>query len=60
AYRIVQRNAMAAWEQGKDLRTMLEGDPDVVLSSQALDEAFDLDRALRNIGRTFQHLEAVE
>ena len=60
AYRIVQRNAMAAWEEGKDLRTMLEGDPDVVLSAEALDEAFDLDRALRNTYRTFEHLEAVE
>ena len=59
AYRIVQRNAMAAWEQGKDLRTLLEGDPDVVLSAAALDQAFDLGRALRNAGRVFDHLEAV-
>ncbi|MDQ3573381.1 MAG: adenylosuccinate lyase [Actinomycetota bacterium] len=60
AYRIVQRNAMAAWEQGKDLRTMLEADPEVVLPADALDDAFDLERALRNTGRIFEHLEAVE
>jgi adenylosuccinate lyase len=60
AYRIVQRNAMAAWDQGKDLRTMLEADPDVVLGAEKLDEAFDLERALRNTGRVFDHLEAVE
>jgi len=60
AYRIVQRNAMAAWTQGKDLRTMLEDDPDVALEPQALDDAFDLGRSLRHTGRIFEHLEAVE
>jgi adenylosuccinate lyase len=60
AYRIVQRNAMAAWSQGKDLRTMLEADPDVALQADVLDEAFDLDRSLRHTGRIFEHLEDVE
>ncbi len=60
AYRIVQRNAMAAWGQGKDLRTMLEADPDVALEAEALDEAFDLGRSLRHTARIFEHLEAVE
>jgi len=59
-YRIVQRNAMAAWEQGKGLRTMLEADPDVILDADVLDEAFDLVRALRHTGRIFEHLDAVE
>ena len=57
AYRVVQRNAMAAWEQGKSFRTLLEGDPDVALDAEALDEAFDLDRAVRHAGRVFDHLE---
>ncbi len=60
AYRVVQRNAMAAWEQGKDLRTLLEGDPDVTLDPEALDDAFSLERALRNTDRIFEHLEAVK
>jgi adenylosuccinate lyase len=60
AYRIVQRNAMAAWDQGKGLRTMLESDPDVALDAVVLDEAFDLNRALRNAGRIFEHLEGVQ
>ena len=60
AYRIVQRNAMAAWEQGKSFRTLLEGDPEVTLSSEALDEAFDLSRAVRHAGRVYDHLEDVE
>ena len=59
AYRIVQRNAMAAWEQGKDFRTLLEGDPEVSVDAEVLDEAFDLGRALRHVGRVFDHLERV-
>ena len=60
AYRVVQRNAMAAWEEGKDFRTLLEGDPDVTTSAEVLDEAFDLTRALRHSGRVFEHLENIE
>src|SRR5581483_5685211 len=60
AYRIVQRNAMAAWEEGKPFRTLLESDPEVTLSETALDEAFDLRRALRNADRIFDALEGIE
>jgi len=60
AYRIVQRNAMAAWEQGKSFRTLLEGDPDVTLDAAAFDDAFDLARAVRHAGRVFDHLEGIE
>jgi adenylosuccinate lyase len=59
AYRIVQRNAMAAWEQGKPFRTLLEADPEVTLDEAALDEAFDLRRALRNTGRIFDALKEI-
>ncbi|MGQ0519757.1 MAG: adenylosuccinate lyase [Actinomycetota bacterium] len=59
AYRIVQRNAMAAWEQAKSFRTLLEGDPEVTLGPEALDRAFDLARAVRHAGRVFDHLEDV-
>ena len=60
AYRIVQRNAMAAWEQGKPFRSLLEADPEVTLTDAQLDEAFSLDRALRNTGRIFDALEDIE
>jgi adenylosuccinate lyase len=60
AYRIVQDDAMAAWEQGKPFRSLLEADPRVTLSPQQLDDAFDLTRSLRNIDRTFRALEEVE
>ena len=51
AYRIVQRSAMTAWEERSDFRALLENDPDVSLPKEALDEAFDLDRALRHVDR---------
>jgi adenylosuccinate lyase len=60
AYRIVQENAMAAWEQEKPFRSLLEADPRVTLTAAELDEAFSLERALRNAGRAVDALEAVE
>ena len=60
AYRIVQRNAMAAWEQGKPFRTLLEADPDVTVSADALDEAFSLSRALRHTDRILDALQEVD
>ena len=59
AYRIVQRHAMTAWEEGKPFRSLLEADPEVSLSPDQLDEAFSLDRALRNTDRVFEALEEV-
>jgi adenylosuccinate lyase len=60
AYRIVQENAMAAWEQAKPFRSFLEADPRVALDAGQLDEAFSLERALRNTGRIFDALEGVD
>jgi adenylosuccinate lyase len=60
AYRIVQRNAMQAWATGGDFRTELERDPEVTLDAQALDEAFDLGRALRHRGRFAAALDEIE
>ena len=60
AYRVVQRNAMAAWEQRKPFRSMLEADPDVALTEDQLDEAFDLARALRNTTHVFDELEEMQ
>jgi adenylosuccinate lyase len=55
AYRIVQRNAMRAWDEGCDFRSLLEQDPDV--DPAILDDAFDLQRSLRNVGRIFDQLD---
>jgi adenylosuccinate lyase len=57
AYRIVQRNAMAAWEGRTDFRTLLERDPEVTLSKPAMDDAFDLERSLRHLDRVAAALD---
>jgi len=57
AYRIVQRNAMRAWDEGRDFRGLLEADPEV--DDAVLDEAFDLQRSLRNLDRVFDELGAI-
>jgi adenylosuccinate lyase len=60
AYRIVQDNAMRAWQDGVSFRSLLEADERVPLDASVLDEAFSLDRALRNTGAVFDALDAVE
>ena len=57
AYRIVQRNAMRAWEERRDFRTLLEDDSDVTLSKTAMDDAFDLERSLRHLDRVTAALD---
>jgi adenylosuccinate lyase len=59
AYRIVQRDAMAAWEEGRPFRSVLEEDPEVILDKADLDEAFDLWRSLRHLDRVFDALAGV-
>ncbi|MCU1427989.1 MAG: Adenylosuccinate lyase [Actinomycetia bacterium] len=62
AYRVVQRNAMRAWDERRQFRELLREDPDVtnVLSDARLDACFDLKRALANVGHTFDALDALE
>jgi len=51
AYRIVQGDGRAAWAERRPLRQVLEADPDVAMTSEQLDEAFDLTRMLRHTDR---------
>jgi adenylosuccinate lyase len=60
AYRIVQRNAMAAWEDRKPFRQLLEADPEVTVDPEQLDEAFSLEHALRHTDRIFSALDQLE
>jgi adenylosuccinate lyase len=60
AYRIVQRNAMAAWDDGGTLLERLEADPDVALSGATLAECFTPERALRNTTIVFDRLESTD
>ena len=49
AYRIVQRNAMRAWEERRSFHDLLGADPEVtaVLDDKALAACFELDHAAR-------------
>ena len=59
AYRIVQRNAMSAWEERRSFHDLLAADAEVasVLDDKALAACFDLGRALANIDRVFAVLD---
>ena len=58
AYRIVQHNAMRAWDEGTDFRALLEADDDV--DNAVLDDAFDLRRSLANLGRVFDEVDSIQ
>ena len=61
AYRVVQRNAMRAWQEERSFRALLGEDADVtgVLDDARLDACFDLKRSLANTGRVFDQLDAM-
>jgi len=61
AYRLVQRNAMKAWQEERSFRDVLTGDADVTaaLDDARLDACFDLKRALSNTGHVFDALDAL-
>jgi adenylosuccinate lyase len=61
AYALVQRNAMAAWDEERPLRELLKDDPDVTmhLDPDEIERCFDAGRYLRDIGIIFDRLEAL-
>ena len=59
AYRVVQDDAAQAWAQQRPFRAVLEEDERVRLDPAALDDAFSLERALRNTGPVFEALDEV-
>ena len=66
AYVIVQRNAMAVWEDiqnavdGPTYRERLENDPEAKLSKETLDEIFDPWDFLTRKDEVFKRLEGLE
>jgi len=58
AYRLVQRNAMKVWEDGKDFKTELLGDADVTaaLSPDQIEEKFDLGYHTKHVDTIFQRV----
>ena len=59
AYRIVQRAAAAAWDEGASFRDVVSSDPEVRerLDGDELSALFDPARSLRNLGPVFERLE---
>jgi adenylosuccinate lyase len=55
SYKLVQRNAMKVWEQGKDFKTELLGDADVLnsLSAEEIEEKFDLGYHTKHVDTIF-------
>jgi adenylosuccinate lyase len=58
AYRVVQRNAMKAWEHDKDFATLLKVDPDVrgKLSDKEIAASFDLKYHLKHVDTIFRRV----
>lgn len=61
AYRIVQRNAMRAWDERRSFREILESDPEIQAMNGAVDfdATFNLESSLANIDRTFAALDRI-
>ena len=55
AYRLVQKNAMKVWEEGKDFQMELLSDPEVVgaLGEAKIRESFDLNYHLKHVDTIF-------
>ncbi len=56
AYRIVQRNALRAWETGEELKRLLQDDPEVELSPDELAQCFAQERFVRHVSVVFDRL----
>jgi adenylosuccinate lyase len=58
AYRLVQKNAMQSWTEGKDFLTSLKKDKDIrkLLSAGEIDKAFQLKTQFKNIDRIFKRV----
>jgi adenylosuccinate lyase len=59
AYALVQRNAMAAWDEERPLAELLKSDPDVTghLDPDEIEACFDVARYLENTDEIFRRLE---
>jgi adenylosuccinate lyase len=61
AYRLVQRNALAAWDEGRDFQELVASNSEIaaLVDQQTLADAFDLDDALRHVDTLFERLGAL-
>jgi adenylosuccinate lyase len=61
AYRLVQRNAMQAWDEERDFRELVRADADISsrLDEAALASVFDLSATVQHVGVVFDRLRAL-
>ena len=61
AYRLVQRNAMRAWDEEQDFAALVRDDPEIqaVLDEQAIAQAFDLRSTLQHVDAVFERLHSL-
>ncbi|MGC8481207.1 MAG: adenylosuccinate lyase [Acidimicrobiales bacterium] len=60
AYRIVQRNAMKAWQERRSFRELLNDDPEVNLDDETIAQVMDPASSLRNVEQVFRALDGIE
>jgi adenylosuccinate lyase len=60
AYRLVQRNALRAWDEGLDFRELVEADPEIGLEPGTLADCFDLREAVRHADVVLERLSALQ
>ena len=58
AYRLVQRHAMRAWDEGLDFPELVRADAEIASRVQ-LDAVFDLGAYTRHVGVVFERLRAL-
>ena len=58
SYKLVQKNAMKVWEDGKDFKTELLNDPEVlrVLTKEEISDKFDLGYHTKHVDTIFQRV----
>jgi adenylosuccinate lyase len=58
AYRMVQRHAMRAWQEGKNFRELVLKDKDITkrVPRAQIERAFDMKRQLRNVDKIFDRV----
>jgi adenylosuccinate lyase len=61
AYRLVQRNAMRAWDEERDFGELVRADEEIGarLDDAALDDVFDLQATIANLDATFDRLRRI-
>ena len=62
AYRLVQRNAMRAWDEQRSFRELIGGDEDVTaqLGAEEIDRAFDLADSVRHADTIVDRLQRLD